>query len=62
MAKKSHKLSTAHNSTKNEPEELDIDKLPPLTRSALGIAKLPDDKTYEELKEEALLKKYGMSS
>ena len=44
----------------SEKEDLDLDKLPPLTRSALGIAKLPEGKTDRELLEEALMEKFGL--
>jgi succinyl-CoA synthetase beta subunit len=40
---------------------LDIDNLPPNTRKALGAVRVPDDKSYRELMEEALLEKYGLS-
>lgn len=37
------------------------DDLPPLTRKALGMIRLPKGKTDRELVEEALLDKHGMS-
>jgi len=36
------------------------EKLPPLTRKAFGMIKLPKGKTERELVEEALAKKYGL--
>ena len=37
----------------------DNDKLPPLTRQAMGIVRLPPDKNDRELLEDALQDKYG---
>lgn len=36
------------------------EKLPPLTRKALGMARLPKGKTERELVEESLAEKYGI--
>ncbi len=36
-------------------------KLPPLTRSLLGIAKLPKGKSDREILEDALLEKHGLN-
>ncbi len=38
---------------------LNEEALGPLTRKALGLAKLPPGKSYREILEEALLEKYG---
>lgn len=36
-------------------------KLGPITRRATGLVKLPPDKDYKKLIEEALMEKYGMN-
>jgi hypothetical protein len=40
-------------------EPLDEAKLPPITRSAIGLFKGIPDKSYKELLTEALVEKYG---
>ena len=40
-------------------QEKDADGLGPLTRQAMGLARLPQDKTDRTLMEEALMAKYG---
>ena len=40
---------------------MERDKLPPLTRKALGLIKLPKGKTERELLDEALAEKYGLN-
>jgi hypothetical protein len=36
------------------------EKLPPITRKSRGLVKLPSDKSYRELIEEALAERYGL--
>lgn len=38
----------------------DVESLPPITRRALGMVKLPKGKTDRELVEEGLWEKYGL--
>ena len=42
--------------------DFDLDSLPPLTRSAVGIARGLPDRPYKELLVEALLEKYGLDA
>ncbi len=40
--------------------DFDLDSLPPLTRSAVGLARGLPDRPYKELLSEALAAKYGL--
>lgn len=46
--------STAKPTNPSNPRELG-----PITQRASGIAKLPDDKSYDQLIDEAVMKRYG---
>lgn len=41
------------------PGTLDRKKLGPLTRKALGLAKLPNGKSYRKLIEQSIMEKHG---
>ena len=44
----------------DSPQADDERKLPPITRKALGLVKLPSDKPYRQLIEEAIAERYGL--
>ena len=42
--------------------DFDLDSLPPLTRSAVGLARGVPDRPYKELLVDALIEKYGLDA